>query len=93
MPLVASAAASLDLRLCKPKFLGVAVISDMGPLKIYLILEYEIPFVFDILWSDFVLNMRHINGLSLSLEISNLVFCKYASKYLTRQHSNFILEM
>ena len=49
MPLVAAAAASLDLRLCKPKFLGVAVISDMGPLKIYLILEYEIPFVFDIL--------------------------------------------
>ena len=29
--------------------------------------------------------MRHINGLSLSLETSNLAFCKYASKYLTGQ--------
>ena len=27
--------------------------------------------------------MRYINGLSLSLEISNLAFCKYACKFLT----------
>ena len=36
---------------------------------------------------------QHINALSLSLEVSNLAFCKYASKYLTGQHSDFILEM
>ena len=29
--------------------------------------------------------MRHINGLSLSLETSDLAFRKYASKYLTGQ--------
>ena len=50
-----------------------------------LILEYEIPFVLEILWPDFVLNMRHINRLSLSLETSHLAFYKYASKYLTGQ--------
>ena len=50
-----------------------------------LILEYEISFFFGILWPDLVMNMRHINGLSLSLETSNLAFCKYASKYLTGQ--------
>ena len=93
MPLVTAAAGSLNLRLCKPKFLGVAVISDMEPLKISLILEYEIPFVFDISWPDFVLNIRYINRLSLPLEMSNLVFCKYTSKYLTGQHSGFVLEM
>ena len=93
MPLLVVADAPPDLRLRNPKFLDIIVISDTYPLKIYLIREYEIPFVFDILWPDFVLNMRHINGLSLSLEISNLAFCKYASKYLTGQHSDFILEM
>ena len=30
----------------------------MESLKIYLILEYQIPLVFDILWTEFVLNMR-----------------------------------
>ena len=29
--------------------------------------------------------MRHINGLSLSLETSNVAFCKYAFKYLIGQ--------
>ena len=93
MTLLAAADAPPDLRLCKPKFSGVVVISNMYPLKISLILEYEIPHVFEILWPDFVLNMRHINWLSLSLETSNLAFCKYASKYLTGQYSDFILEM
>ena len=59
----------------------------------FLILEYKIPFAFDILFPDFVLNMRHINRLSLSSEISNLTFFKCTSKYLIGQHFDFILEM
>ena len=79
-----------DLRLCKLNFYVVVVISDMQSLKKSLILEYEIPYIS---WPDFVLNMRYIHELFLSLEISNWTFCKYTSKYLTGQHSDFILEM
>ena len=42
----------------KPNFSDVVEFSDMESLKIYLILEYQIPLVFDILWTEFVLNMR-----------------------------------
>ena len=49
MPLLVVADAPPDLRLRNPKFLDIIVISHMYPLKIYLIREYEIPFVFDIL--------------------------------------------
>ena len=93
MPLLAAADAPPDLRLCKPKFSVTVVISYMKLLKISLILQYEIPFVFEILWPDFVLNIRHITVLSLSLEIYNIAFYKYVSKYLTGQHSDFILQM
>ena len=48
MLLLATADALSDLRLCKPKPLGIVVIFDTYPLKISLILEYEIPFVSDI---------------------------------------------
>ena len=93
MPLLAAADAPPDLKLCKANFLGVVEISDMKSLKVSLILGYEMLFAFDIFWLDLVLNMRHILMLSLSLEISNLPFCKYTSKHLTGQHSDFTLEM
>ena len=46
MPLLAAADTPPDLRLCKPKFPGAVVTSDMEPFKIYLVLLYELPFVF-----------------------------------------------
>ena len=64
MPLLAAVDTPSDLRLCQSSIISLQ--------KIFPILEYEIPFVFDILGPDFVLNMRHINRLSLSLETSNI---------------------
>ena len=59
----------------------------------FLILEYQIPFAFGILFPGFALNMRHINRLSLSSKTSNLTFFKCTSKYLIGQHFDFFLEM
>ena len=84
MPLLAAADAPPNAPLCKPKFSGIVVISGM---------YVAFNFLNSGIRNPIVLNMRHSDIISWTLEISNLTFCKYASIYLTGQHSDFILDM